>query len=373
MKQKCFIFVLTQNRHINRHKKEAHKMALSLKEIQARLLEQQAKKDRAKNGGGFTGDNAVYPFWNNPEGSSATLRFLPDGNSSNDFFWLERLIIKLPFPGVKGQPDAKPVEVQVPSTDMWKANTCPITAEIRPWWKDKSTEDLARKYYRKKSYLFQGFVTNNPNEKDTTPENPIRRFIINPSVFDIIKSILLDQDLEHTPTDYEHGRDFYLVKTTKGQYANYSSSKWAMKERALTEDELGAVAQFGLYNLEQFLPKKPDDAHLKAMMEMFEASVNEELYDVERWGNFYRPNGMRNETNGSTDTDTTGVTETPVARTEAPVTPTVTASSILNKIAKPAVTETVEPAATPAAATDKAKPQTPDEIIAAIRRRQQQK
>ena len=113
MKQKCFIFVLTQNRHINRHKKEAHKMALSLKEIQARLLEQQAKKDRAKTGGQYTGDNAVYPFWNNPEGSSATLRFLPDGNASNDFFWLERLIIKLPFPGVKGQSDAKPVEVQV--------------------------------------------------------------------------------------------------------------------------------------------------------------------------------------------------------------------------------------------------------------------
>ena len=348
-------------------------MALSLKEIQARLLEQQAKKDRAKTGGQYTGDNAVYPFWNNPEGSSATLRFLPDGNASNDFFWLERLIIKLPFPGVKGQSDAKPVEVQVPCTDMWKANTCPVTAEIRPWWKDKSTEDLARKYYRKKSYLFQGFVTNNPNEKDTTPENPIRRFIINPSVFDVIKSILLDQDLEHTPTDYEHGRDFYLVKTTKGQYANYSSSKWAMKERALTEDELAAVAQFGLYNLEQFLPKKPDDAHLKAIMEMFEASVNEELYDVDRWGNFYRPNGMRSEgSNGSGDAGT-GVAETPAARTEAPVTPTVTASSILNKIAKPAVTETAEPAAAPAASTDKAKPQTPDEIIAAIRRRQQQK
>ena len=107
-------------------------------------------------------------------------------------------------------------------------------------------------------------------------------------------------------------------------------------------------------------------------MEMFEASVNEELYDVDRWGNFYRPNGMRSETNGSGDSDN-GVSHTTVARVETPVTPTVTASSILNKIAKPAVTETAEPAAAPAASTDKAKPQTPDEIIAAIRRRQQQK
>jgi len=371
MKQKCFIFILTQNRHIYRHTKEAHKMALSLKEIQARLLEQQAKKDRAKGGQAFTGDNAVYPFWNNPEGSSATLRFLPDGNQANDFFWLERLIIKLPFPGVKGQNDAKPVEVQVPCTDMWKANTCPITAEIRPWWKDKSTEDLARKYYRKKSFLFQGLVTANPNKEDNTPENPIRRFIINPSVFDVIKSILLDQDLEHTPTDYEHGRDFYLVKTTKGQYANYSSSKWAMKERPLTSDELDTVTKFGLYNLEQFLPKKPDDAHLKAMMEMFEASVNEELYDVERWSNFYRPNGMRTENmSASTRENSNETTEQQVVRNETPVTPTVTASNILDKLTKPVVTESDE---TATQSTDKAKPQTPEDIIAAIRRRQQQK
>jgi len=84
-------------------------MALNLKDIQAKLLAQQANKDRIKNGGGFGGDNAVYPFWNNPEGSSATLRFLPDGDETNDFFWLERLIIKLPFPGVKGDTLGKPV------------------------------------------------------------------------------------------------------------------------------------------------------------------------------------------------------------------------------------------------------------------------
>ena len=103
-------------------------MALTLKEIQAKLLEQQAAKDRIKNGGGFTGDNNIYPFWNNPEGSTATLRFLPDGDDSNDFFWVERLIIKLPFPGVKGQNDARPVEVQVPCVDMWKPGSCPIAS-----------------------------------------------------------------------------------------------------------------------------------------------------------------------------------------------------------------------------------------------------
>jgi len=351
-------------------------MALTFKEIQAKLLAQQANKDRAKNGSGFGGDNAIYPFWNNPEGSSATLRFLPDGDETNDFFWLERLIIKLPFPGVKGDVTGKPVEVQVPCTDMWKPNSCPITAEIRPWWKDKSLEDMARKYYKKKSYLFQGFVTSNPNKDDQEPANPIRRFIINPSVFDVIKSILMDQDLENSPTDYDHGRDFYLLKTTKGGYANYASSKWAMKERPLTDDERNAIAQHGLWNLSSFLPKKPDDAHLNAIMELFTASVNEELYDVDKWGQFYRPNGMRLDSNGSENDSSDATTNvTTVAA------PKVTASSILNRLpSKPAASEETSPPwdepATPAATTvtaDKPKMQSPDDIIAAIRRRQQQK
>jgi gp32 DNA binding protein like len=338
-------------------------MVLNLKEIQAKLLEQQARKDRAR-GGSFQGDNNIYPFWNNPEGSSATLRFLPDGDDSNDFFWVERLIIKLPFPGVKGQNDARPVEVQVPCTDMWKPGSCPIAAETRPWWKDPTLEDMARKYWRKKSYLFQGFVTSNPNKDDNPPENPIRRFIINPSVFDIVKSILMRQDLENSPTDYANGRDFYLSKTTKGGYANYASSSWSMKERPLNEDELAAVDKYGLYNLSQFLPKKPDDAALNAMMEMFHASVQEELYDMDRWGQYFRPNGMRADSNaGSADGDGDAVTTSSFSKA-VPVAAERTAPVQTRSDAS------YEPSKTPvSSAADKPKLQSPDEILAAIRAR----
>jgi hypothetical protein len=350
-------------------------MALSLKEIQAKLLAQQAQKERGRSGGGG-GDNSIYPFWNNPEGSTATLRFLPDGDDTNDFFWVERLIIKLPFPGVKGQDMGRPVEVQVPCTDMWKPGSCPITAEIRPWWKDPSLENMARKYYKKKSYLFQGFVTQNPNKEDGPTENPIRRFIINPSIFDAIKAILMRQDLENSPTDYAAGRDFYLSKTTKGQYANYSSSSWSMKERHLTAEELEAIDKFGLYNLSQFLPKKPDDAHLKAIMELFQASVEEEMYDPDRWGQFYRPNGMRFEGTGDNGEATANSSPAPVAQSS------VTAASIMSRINKPApVAEASAPDApwdgsTQAEAApieSKPKTQSPDDILAAIRRRQQAK
>jgi hypothetical protein len=347
-------------------------MALDLKSIQAKLLEQQARKDRGKNGQ-FGGDNSIYPFWNNPEGSTATIRFLPDGDQTNDFFWVERLIIKIPFVGVKGQNDSKPVEVQVPCMDMWKPGTCPIAAETRTWWKDPSLEDLARKYWRKKSYLFQGLVSNNPNKEDNAPENPIRRLIINPSIFDVIKGILMRQDLENSPTDYVNGRDFYLSKTTKGGYANYASSSWSMKERPLNSDENDAIEKFGLSNLGQFLPKKPDDDGVAAIIEMFHASVNDELYDMDRWGQFFKPNGMRSDSFQSDNPTATAHVAEPVAKSD------VTAATIMSKIAAktPASEPPFEPdtksAAPSTAPESKPKAQSPDEILAAIRRRQQSK
>jgi hypothetical protein len=235
---------------------------------------------------------------------------------------------------------------------------------------------MARRYWRKKSYVFQGFVTQNPNKDDQTPENPIRRFIINPSVFDVVKGILMRQDLENSPTDYQGGRDFYLSKTTKGGYSNYSSSSWSMKERPLSNEEMDAIDKHGLYNLSQFLPKKPDDEHLRAMMEMFQASVDQEPYDADRWGQFYRPNGMRMDNNNSNDSATANTSPAPAA------TSSVTAASIMSRVAsKPAAPVEAapwaddEPAAPVAAApaADKPKMQTPDEILAAIRRRQQGK
>lgn len=343
-------------------------MALTLKEIQARLLEQEAKKNRNKDGGGYTGgDNAVYPFWDNPTGSTAIIRFLPDGDETNDFFWLERLIIKLPFPGVKGSTDSKPVTVQVPCNDMWAPGSCPITNEIRPWWKDAALEAMARKYYRKKSYLFQGFVTENPHPKDTTPTNPIRRFIINPSIYDSIKTILMDRDLEHSPTDFTNGRDYYLTKTTQGKYSAYTTSKWAMKERALSEDEASAIATHGLWNLRSFLPKKPDDQHLAVIMELFKASVDEELYDPDRWGQFYKPYGVKVEGD-----DTEGSATKTVVPVSKPATEqATTASAILNKLS----TSTSAPSerVVETQVSSGTKPQTPEEIIAAIRARQAKK
>ena len=260
----------------------------SLSEIRARLA---AAENKQQGGNATGGDNSIYPHWNLEEGQSCTLRFLPDGNSKNTFFWQERQMIRLPFNGIKGEADSKQVYVQVPCMEIWQ-ETCPVLTEVRTWFKDKALEDMGRKYWKKRSYIFQGFVRENPLADDKTPANPIRRFIIGPQIFSIIKSALMDPELEELPTDLQRGLDFRITKTSKGGYADYNTSKWARKESSLTAEEQAEVDKHGLFDLSTFLPKKPTEAEVKVIKEMFEASVDGQSYDTDRWGQYFRPAGV---------------------------------------------------------------------------------
>ena len=262
----------------------------TLSEIRAKLQEAQSKSTGQSTGGG---DNAIYPHLNMQEGKEAVIRLLPDGNPNNTFFWVERAMIKLPFAGVKGETDSRPVQVQVPCVEMYNDGTaCPILAEVRGWFKDKSLEEMGRKYWKKRSYIFQGFVVEDPIKEDKIPENPIRRFIIGPQIYNIIRSALMDPELDELPTDFLKGLDFRIAKTSKGGFADYSTSKWSRRERALSDVEKAAIDSHGLFDLSGFLPKKPTDVELKVMKEMFEASVDGEAYDMDRWGQYFKPAGM---------------------------------------------------------------------------------
>jgi hypothetical protein len=225
-------------------------------------------------------------------------------------------MIRLPFNGIKGEMDSKQVMVQVPCVEMWEPNSCPILAEVRTWFKDKSLEDMGRKYWKKRSYIFQGFVRENPLADDKTPDNPIRKFIIGPQLFTVIKGALMDPELEELPTDMLRGLDFRISKTSKGGFADYNTSKWARKESALTEAEQAAVDAHGLFDLSTFLPKRPGDVELKVIKEMFEASVDGQPYDTERWGQYFRPAGVNAPGGNTGDAETSA--PAPVAQKAAP-------------------------------------------------------
>ena len=340
----------------------------SLAEIRAKLQAQDKKSSGSTQGGG---DNAIFTHWNIPEGSSATLRFLPDADPDNTFFWKERQMIRLSFPGVKGGDENKPVTIQVPCVEMW-GDTCPVHAEIRPWFKDPTMEDMGRKYWKKRSYIFQGFVTQSDLQEDSLPENPIRRFVISPQIYKIISSALMDPEFQEIPTDYEAGTDFVIKKSTKGQYADYSTSNWARRERSLDQTERDAIATHNLHNLNDFLPKKPDAEHLNAIFEMFEASVDGQLYDPERFGQYYRPYGI--------DAPATTGAKPVAAATTPPPTPApapAPAAPVVEQATAPAPTAvdmTPEPEMATAAPSLAVEPQgqpSAQDILAQIRNRKQ--
>jgi len=333
-------------------------MASKLDEIRAKLAQMESKPGSNSS---QQSDKAIYPHWNIDEGTSATLRFLPDSDTDNAFFWVERQMIRLTFPGVVGG-ENKPVTVQVPCGEMYGDN-CPVLTEVRPWFKDASLEDMGRKYWKKRSYIFQGFVSENPLSEES-PENPIRRFVISPQIFNIIKASLMDPDMENIPTDYVNGTDFRITKTTKGQYADYSTSKWARKESALDEVQLAAIDQHGLFNLKDFLPAQPTAEGYQAIAEMFHASVEGDLYDPAKWGNFYKPYGVE------VPSTATPATSAPAQAAPAPVAP----APVVESTPAPAPVAEAAPAPSPAPAAPSAEgdagKKSAEDILSMIRSRQ---
>ena len=83
----------------------------------------------------------------------------------------------------------------------------------------------------------------------------------------------------------------------------------------MSDEEKAAIDTHGLFDLKSFLPKKPGEVELKVMKEMFEASVDGEAFDMERWGQYFKPAGFGGS--GSATGSTTGSTSAPVS-TPAP-------------------------------------------------------
>jgi hypothetical protein len=160
--------------------------------------------------------------------------------------------------------------------------------------------------------------------------------------------------MEELPTDLQRGLDFQIVKTSKGGYSDYSTSKWSRKESALTAEEQAAIDEHGLFNLSDFLPKQPTEADLKVIKEMFEASVDGQPYDADKWGAYYKPYGL-DTPNAAPKADADDVA-TPVASAPASV-----VEPDEDEVTAPTAPVTAEPVK-----------QNAQDILAMIRNRQKQ-
>jgi hypothetical protein len=151
---------------------------------------------------------------------------------------------------------------------------------------------MARRYWKKRSYFYQGFVRESPFRESDAPINPIRQFIIGPQIHNLVLNMLMHRDLLESPCDLERGMDFTIKKTNKDGYANYDQSYWAFKETPLGAAEREAIDVYGLKDLSTRLPPKPNVDAVKVIREMFEASVDGEQYDPAQWAKHYAPYGL---------------------------------------------------------------------------------
>ena len=132
----------------------------------------------------------------------------------------------------------------------------------------------------------------------------------------------------------------------------------------MTAEEATSIESHGLYNFDEFLPKKPDEVAQRVMKEMFEASVDGQAYDIDRWGAYFRPAGVQ-KPEGS---------PAPVMAAAAVTTAPVAVSAPVIETAPAPVATPEEMGATPTAPveTPAAAPQTQkaEDILAMIRSRQ---
>ena len=190
----------------------------------------------------------------------ATVRFLPDTNEENPYmFFVEKVTHNLEINGERKT---------VPCLSMY-GKECPICAQSRQFYKEEGDDSVRGKaLYKRRQHLAQAVVTEDPipvKAGEETAQGQVRLLAINFTLYSKIKEAIEDGELDEVPCDYEEGTDFVIKKTKKGKWANYESSKFERKPRALTDDEIAEVEE-KMIDLSTLLPKEPSLEQVSAQL-----------------------------------------------------------------------------------------------------------
>jgi hypothetical protein len=228
-------------------------MTLTLDQLQAAFK-------KADNTGSNLPSN-YYPFWKMNDGESATVRFLPDANKDNPFgFMVEKVMHTLEINGENKS---------VPCLSMY-GEDCPICKVSSEYYK-KDDKVNGKKYWKKRQYITQAFIVEDPLPADDTTEEThqgkVRFLTLGFQVYNVIKTAFEDGELDEVPFAYKGGTDFIIKKTPQGDYSTYAvGSRFARKSSDLTEEQL-AVVEDNLGDLSELLPKNPGLEKVQGMLE----------------------------------------------------------------------------------------------------------
>ena len=287
-------------------------MTLDLNALRAKYTAETAKIKNTSNN--FTA--TVFDFRNLKVGDSVRIRFIDD-TEPNDVFWRERRTRNLKFNSVKDTTGAvlnQATYVDIPAFNkkfdevLWSNPPAEylyandedvIQKRIGNFWDGTDAgKELYNKFKRRKTYVMRGFLE---SDVEGYERNKVYRFIVTEDLFNLISSFMKDTEIAYAPTDKQNGLDFIINVTGKNSNINgktqevkdYTTSKYARKETPLTTEELNYLSNNELPPLITYVYAKPNAEQETAMVEMFEAIMNDDPYDVARWGKYYKPNNVQ--------------------------------------------------------------------------------
>jgi hypothetical protein len=235
---------------------------------------EKARAAFSKSSGPKSDRPQYYPFYKMAIGKSATLRFLPDANQDNDLGFLkERKLWETTIDGEK---------VRATSLESF-GEPCPILALSRQFYKANDKVN-GKKFWPKTDYMARAIVV-----KDGLPPDPetgetytgkVVTLALGKTLYDIISHGISSGELgDDLPCHTENGVDFIINRSEKKgpngeSWSDYSLSKFARSNRALTEDEL-VVVEFtdenggtpNFVDLQVLLGKKPTVEYLEGLIE----------------------------------------------------------------------------------------------------------
>lgn len=287
-----------------------------LEEMRARALavQQQEKATTSTS-------SSYFSFSNLKIGDEIRIRFIKNPNDKGYGFWRERSARSLPFTSIKqanGEIVNNKCWVDVPAFNtsfrsspfsvlpdeyVYKNDEDPIQNKIKGFWDmGDDGKELYNRYKRKVTNIFQGFIRSENYEP-----NKLYRFSFSEDLLKKVSTFLSDTGFTDSPSDIQNGTDFILRVSSKvvsnngttKEMKDYSNSNWARSASPLTQEELESLKVNKPFMLLDYIFKRPTVAQEKAMIEMYEASINNESYDIVRWGQYYKPNNISFDANGN--------------------------------------------------------------------------
>ena len=230
-------------------------MTSKLDKLKAAFKNDTNQNDRAPK------DNNYFNFWNMPFDKTAIVRFIPDKNSDNPrMFLVEKHHHNLVINGQRRK---------VACLKQY-GEDCPICKVSNQFYKE-GNEDDGLKYYKKKSYLGQCLVVQDPlpvnSETGESHEGKLRFISITPQIFKVIQEAFESDDLDEAPYEFDGGYNFVIKKTSQGDNANYVvGTKFQNKQSSLTEEQVAYVEE-NYVDLKTLLPQKPSLEKVEAMLQ----------------------------------------------------------------------------------------------------------